>query len=226
MNKLIGTFLIISVMFSVAAAQTSENDKFFNDAYIKKKMKRALDWQLHHPKHKLYDWTNGAFYAGVFAAYETLADENIYNAIEAMGESNEWKAGPRLHHADDHAICQTYVDMYRISGDDEMIEPFQSTMEEFIATPYETGGIRKITWWWCDALFMGPPAFVKIGITLDKEEYIELSDKLFKETYDLLYDQEEDYMHAILNINSMSRELNQEQRPTVKKYSGHAETAG
>jgi len=192
MNKLIGTFLIISALFSVAAAQTSENDKFFNDAYIKKKMKRALDWQLHHPKHKLYDWTNGAFYAGVFAAYETLADENIYNAIEAMGESNEWKAGPRLHHADDHAICQTYVDMYRISGDDEMIEPFQSTIEEFIATPYETGGIRKITWWWCDALFMGPPAFVKMGVTLDKEEYIKLSDKLFKETYDLLYDQEED----------------------------------
>ncbi len=191
MNKLITTFLTVVLFLSVAEAQTSGDEELFNDAYIKKTMKRALDWQLHHPKHKLYDWTNGAFYAGVFAAYETLDDKNIYNAIEAMGESNEWEPGPRLHHADDHAICQTYVDMYRISGEEKMIEPFHSTVEEFIATPYETGGIRKITWWWCDALFMGPPAFVKLGVTLDNEEYIKLSDKLWKETYDLLYDKEE-----------------------------------
>jgi rhamnogalacturonyl hydrolase YesR len=191
MKKIVVTIIAVAALFSVSVAQTSENEKLFEDSYIKKTMKRALDWQLHHPKHKLYDWTNGAFYAGVFAAYETLENENIYNAIKAMGESNEWKPGPRLHHADDHAICQTYVDMYRISGDKKMIEPFHSTVEEFIATPYETGGIRKITWWWCDALFMGPPAFVKLGITLDEEKYLKLSDKLWQETYDLLYDKEE-----------------------------------
>lgn len=107
-----------------------------------------------------------------------------------MGEANEWKPGPRLHHADDHAICQTYIDMYRISKDRKMIAPFVETMERFMATPYETGEIRPITWWWCDALFMAPPAIVKLGITLNDNKYLELTDKLFKECHDLLYDKE------------------------------------
>ncbi|NQU84667.1 MAG: glycoside hydrolase family 88 protein [Mariniphaga sp.] len=153
-------------------------------------MKKALDWQLENPKHELYDWTNGAFYAGVFAAYETIGSKKIYNAIYEMGEANHWKPGSRLHHADDHAICQTYIDMYRVSGEEKMISPFVETMKKFMVTPYQTGDIRKITWWWCDALFMGPPAFVKLGVTLNEKKYLDLSDKFFKECYNMLYDKD------------------------------------
>jgi len=191
MHKLMITFFAVIFSSGLITAQKAENERLFEDSYIKKTMREALDWQLQHPKHKLWDWTNGAFYAGVFAAYETLEDENIYKAIKAMGEANEWEPGPRLHHADDHAICQTYIDMYRISGDKKMIEPFIETMDKFMETPYETGEIRPITWWWCDALFMGPPAFVKLGITLDDNKYLKLNDKLFRECYNLLYDPEE-----------------------------------
>ncbi len=190
MNRLITTILAITLFCGVAFAQKAGNEKLFKDSYIKKSMKKALDWQLKNPKHKLYDWTNGAFYAGVFAAYETTGSKKIWKAMYEMGEANEWKPGPRLHHADDHAICQAYIDMYRVSGEKKMIQPFIETMDEFIATPYETGGIRKVTWWWCDALFMGPAAFVKLGITLDDDKYLKLNDKLWKECYDLLYDKE------------------------------------
>ena len=72
-----------------------------------------------------------------------------------------------------------------------MIQPFIDIMDKFMATPYETGEIRPVTWWWCDALFMGPAAFIKLGITLKENKYLELNDKLFKECYDLLYDKEE-----------------------------------
>jgi rhamnogalacturonyl hydrolase YesR len=73
-----------------------------------------------------------------------------------------------------------------------MIEPFIKTMDEFIATPYQTGDIRKCTWWWCDALFMAPAAYIKLGVSLKDNKYLELNDKLFKECYDLLYDKEFD----------------------------------
>lgn len=190
MKKILPTLLILVFIAGNVFSQKAGNEKLFKDSHIKKTMKKALAWQLKHPKHKLYDWTNGAFYAGVFAAYETTGSKKIWKAMYEMGEANEWKPGPRLHHADDHAICQTYIDMYRVSGEKKMIEPFIKTMDEFIATPYETKDIRKITWWWCDALFMGPAAFVKLGITLNDDKYIKLNDKLFKETYDLLYDKE------------------------------------
>lgn len=191
MKKLLGIILAVGFFSFVAVAQETGNETYFEHSYIKKSMKKALDWQMHHPKHKLYDWTNGAFYAGIFAAYQTLKNENIYNSIYAMGESNKWEPGPRLHHADDHAICQTYIDMYRISGEQKKIVPFKEQMDKFIATPYETGGIRKITWWWCDALFMAPPALIKLGTTLKDNKYLEVNDKLFRECYDLLYDKEE-----------------------------------
>jgi len=191
MNKLISAFLLIVFLNGSLLAQKAGNEKLFKDKYIKKTMTTALEWQLKNPKHNLYDWTNGAFYAGVFAAYETTGSKKIWKAMYEMGEATEWKPGPRLHHADDHVICQTYIDMYRVSGEKKMIEPFIVTMDKFMVTPYETGEIRPVTWWWCDALFMGPAAFVKLGITLKDNKYLELNDKLFKECYDLLYDKEE-----------------------------------
>jgi rhamnogalacturonyl hydrolase YesR len=191
MNRILSTFLAVSILCGTAFAQQAGNEKLFKDSHIKKTMKKALDWQLKNPNHKLYDWTNGAFYAGVFAAYETTGSKKIWKAMYEMGEANEWKPGPRLQHADDHAICQTYIDMYRVSGEKKMIEPFIETMDKFMVTPYETGEIRPITWWWCDALFMGPAAFVKLGITLKEDKYLKLNDKLFKECYNLLYDKEE-----------------------------------
>jgi len=191
MNKLFSTVLVFIVLSSSLFAQKAGNEKLFKVKTIKKTMTTALDWQLKNPKHELYDWTNGAFYAGVFAAYETTGSKKIWKAMYEMGEATQWKPGPRLHHADDHAICQTYIDMYRVSGEEKMISPFIETMDKFMVTPYETGTIRPVTWWWCDALFMGPAAFVKLGITKKDNKYLELNDKLFKECYDLLYDKEE-----------------------------------
>lgn len=190
MNKLISTFLLLISLSVSLSAQKAGNEKLFKDSYIKKTMTKALDWQLKNPKHELYDWTNGAFYAGVFAAYETTGSKKIWKAMYKMGEANQWKPGPRLHHADDHVICQTYIDMYRVSGDKKMIQPFIETLDKFMETPYETGEIRPITWWWCDALFMAPPALVKLGVTLNDKKYFDLNDKLFKECYNLLYDKE------------------------------------
>jgi len=188
MKKVCSFFLL----FLFAATLNAGNqEKLFKPRKIKKVMKKAAFWQLDNPKHELYDWTNGAFYAGVFAAWETTGSKKLWNAMIDMGEANEWKPGPRLQHADDHAICQTYLDVYRIEKDEKMITPFRETADKIMATPYETGEIRPITWWWCDALFMAPPALVKLGVILDEPKYLEFNDKLFEETYDLLYDKEE-----------------------------------
>ena len=80
-------------------------------------------WQLKNPKHELTDWTNGAFYAGVSAAWETTKSKAIYQAMIDMGEKNGWKPGKRWFHADDIAIRQTYVDVYKVekTGNDTLL---------------------------------------------------------------------------------------------------------
>ncbi|VAW24486.1 Rhamnogalacturonides degradation protein RhiN [hydrothermal vent metagenome] len=198
MRKNILAILILTVVSSPAFSREQANNKIFREAYIIKALKKATSWQLKHPKHRLYDWTNSAFYAGVVAAYETTGSKKIYKALVEMGDANQWKAGPRPFHADDYAICQTYIDVYRIAKDKRMIEPTIEKVDKFMATPYEPYPFQeeikkgdKTVWWWCDALFMGPPSLVKLGITLDNDKYLKLNDKLFKECYDLLYDKEE-----------------------------------
>jgi len=187
------TFTVaILLLFSIQSIAGSPDAKLFKKKYIKQAMTTAAMWQLQHPKHELYDWTNGAFYAGISAAYQTTEDKKLLQAMIDMGEANKWEPGPRLHHADDYAICQTYIDVFRIEKDRKMIQPFIDRMDKFIATPYSGKEYyQPVTWWWCDALFMAPPAYVKFGITLGDNKYLELSDKLFKECYNLLYDNDE-----------------------------------
>jgi unsaturated rhamnogalacturonyl hydrolase len=185
MKKLISLMLLICM-----ALPGFTSEKIFSKKYIKKTMNTAATWQLAHPKHDLTDWTNGAFYAGVMAAWETTRSKDLYKALMAMGEATSWKPGDRLHHADDYAICQTYIDLYRMEKDRKMLQPTIDSINKMSVTPYQTKGIQTICWWWCDALFMAPPALVKLGMTTGNKQYLELNDRLFRETVDLLWSEE------------------------------------
>jgi len=118
-------FLCVIWMICLVAPgfSSGKKDLIFQKDTIKKRMTTAALWQLQHPNHELDDWTNGAFYAGVMAAYETTRSKDLYGAMMKMGETNGWKPGKRLFHADDYAICQTYIDLYRKEKDRKMIQP-------------------------------------------------------------------------------------------------------
>ena len=185
--------LLWAVILFQAGCTTSENEKLFQQEYIQSLMKKVTGWQLNHPKYDLCDWTNGALYAGVFAAWKTTGADEIYKALLDMGEATGWQPCNtwQLARANDVAICQTYVDLYRIEKDEKMIRPFIDTMNVFMSRIFTPTDIYIQKWWWCDALFMEPPAIVKLGVTLNNPEYLNYHDQLFKECYDLLYDPEE-----------------------------------
>lgn len=189
MKKKILAMLLVLGLISNLSAQKSEN--VFEKKFIKARMLKVADWQLKNPKHELYDWTNGAFYAGVFAAYETTKSPEIMKALMEMGEKNNWQIGRRFDHADDIVISQTYVDLYRLKKDRKMIQPTIDAIKKIQTEKSVEAEKHGIIWWWCDALFMAPPTLAKLGKDLNDKTYFELSDKYFAETYDLLYDKEE-----------------------------------
>ena len=193
------SLVLVYILIGMNGFAKNQQDKCFKLKEIKKTMLKAAVWQFANPKHELWDWTNGALYAGVSAAYKTTGDAHYLDAMNKMGEANLWKPGPRLQHADDIAICQTYIDMFRVKNNKAMIQPFIDNMDKFLATPFPVKGIEKITWWWCDALFMAPPALVKLSMTTGDKKYMEKSDELFHETYNLLYDKEEHLFARDLN---------------------------
>lgn len=189
MRKTIALLILISFVFTTA--NKAQGEDVFDKKNIKARMIKVAEWQLKNPKHELFDWTNGAFYAGVFAAYETTKSNEIFKALMEMGEKNNWQIGRRFDHADDIVISQTYIDIYRLKKDRKMIEPTIEAIRKIRTEKSAEAEKNGIIWWWCDALFMAPPTLAKLGKALNDKSYFELNDKFFAETYNRLYDKEE-----------------------------------
>lgn len=187
----------------------------FKPDYIKEVLNRVADWQLAHPKHKQNDWTNAAFYAGMYEAWQITQSKKFYDAMMTVGkDSTEWKPGKHWYHADHIAICQMYIDLYRNERLSKMLEETIKAVNFFMKNPYPTKGtVDIIKWWWCDALFMAPPVLVKLGMTIGDKSYLKYSDKCFRECYDLLYNKNEHLFARDLNYvakgdNKEKREVN------------------
>ena len=184
------SLFLVTACFSFAQSPQKATDIFKAD-YIKKTMLTVTGWQLNNPKHLPTDWTNGAFYAGVVAAYKTTGSATILDSLMALGQRTGWKPGARYDHADDIAISQTYIDVYRINKDRQMIQATIDTIQKMRTVPGNEIKKHGITWWWCDALFMGPPTLAKLGVSLKDPSYFVLNDTLFTQTCNLLYNRQE-----------------------------------
>jgi unsaturated rhamnogalacturonyl hydrolase len=152
-------------------------------------MRKVGDWELERARSYFsQDWTFAALYAGFMAAAKTLPDADYENAMLQVGNKFDWKLGPRLSHADDEAIGQTYLGLYRDYHEARMIQP---TREQFDALMKMPDDPQKPVWWWCDALFMAPPVWARLyGLTKDRS-YLDFMDREWWITSNLLYDPQE-----------------------------------
>jgi rhamnogalacturonyl hydrolase YesR len=185
-------FFVLLMVMSGTQNLSAQQANLFDKAYIKNVLLKAANWQLNHSNGKPENtWTNGAFYTGVFAAYEVTHDASLLDSLMAIGERNNWLPAKRYDHADDYAISQTYIDLYRIKKDRRMIQATIDSLHKMETVPGNEQKKHGITWWWCDALFMAPPTLAKLAKTLHDPSYLVYSDSLFRQTYRLLYNQEE-----------------------------------
>jgi len=185
-------FILLFLLIPISNLALSQSSNIFKASNIKASMLKVSDWQFKHSNGKPENtWTNAAFYAGVVAAYETTKSTTLLDSLMAIGERNNWLPGKRYDHADDIAITQTYIDLYRISKNELMLKASIDSIKKLMLVP---GGEMKrhgITWWWCDALFMAPPTLAKLSKIFNDPSYLVLSDTLFMQCYRLLYNNEE-----------------------------------
>ena len=190
-NCLSAYLTMVIVAFFTTTARSQEKE-LFKSGYIKTALLKVANWQLNHSNTKPENsWTNGAFYTGVFATYQTTGSKALLDSMIAIGERNNWLPGNRYDHADDIVISQTYIDLYRIKKDKRMIQPTIDSILKLKTVPGKEMKNHGITWWWCDALFMAPPTLAKLAKTLGDPSYLVLNDTLFRQTWQLLYNKEE-----------------------------------
>ena len=183
------SFILFVLVFENTEAQSTD---VFKSAYIKTTLLKVSDWQLkNHNTRSSRDWTNAAFYTGVYAAYETTKSIELLDSLMTICERNNWLPGLRYDHADDYAISQTYIDLYRLKKDRRMIQATLDSLQKMKTTPGNEIKKHGISWWWCDALFMAPPTMAKLSKTLKDPAYFVLADTLFRQCYDLLFNKEE-----------------------------------
>ena len=161
-------------------------------------MKRAADWQLAQPpvRPATDDWTYGAFYAGVMALSQVADDPRYHDAMLRMGREHGWQPAKRIYHADDHCVCQTYLELYLQHRDPAMLAPTKERFD-YILEHARTNDLHfKVKgasdrWAWCDALFMAPPAWVRLYDATSDRKYVDFMDREWRATSEFLYDQEE-----------------------------------
>jgi len=129
------------------------------------------------------------FYAGVIALYDTTKDRQYLDAATHWGEQAKWTLhGKDLRFADNQAAAQVYCDLYAVERDLQRIASAKNVFDLQIATP-KAG---RVEWWWCDSLFMAPPALARMSKVTGERKYRDLMNNLFWDSTDFLFDKDED----------------------------------
>jgi rhamnogalacturonyl hydrolase YesR len=160
-------------------------------------MERVADWQLGHPAaHEPTHWARAVGDAGMMALANLSANRRYRDAMVDMGVQSGWRLGPRTYHADDQAVGQTYAELYLQLRQPEMLAPMRAQFDDILANPHEgtllfTEPGNQDRWSWCDALFMGPPAWVRLYAATGDKRYLDHAVTNWWRTSDHLYDKTE-----------------------------------
>lgn len=169
-------------------------------------MIKAMQWQEEHPifAKAPTDWTNGAYYTGVYRANQATQDDVFLKVLKQMAFRNEWKPWERFYHADDLAICSSYLYLNSLGVEGVNLQPTDSIILDHLYKPHEwkegnTNRNQQILWWWCDALFMAPPVLTMYALQKNDVDYLDRMNQYYMETYELLFDQKEKLFARDLN---------------------------
>ncbi|ADW67686.1 glycoside hydrolase family 88/105 protein [Granulicella tundricola] len=157
-------------------------------------IKKVADWQLKEAE-PYFDriWTWSVLYSGFMAASDATGDAKYRDAMTAMSTKYKWELRNRIPNADDQSVGQTYLELYLAGGKNDagMITPMQGDLASVIGLDTLKPGDPRIPWWWCDALFMAPPAWARMYAATGDAKYITYLDAQWQRTSALLYDKDE-----------------------------------
>jgi rhamnogalacturonyl hydrolase YesR len=195
-----GSGLVLALIVRAGLASAAPPAPALTPAVVLSTMERVADWQLAHPASPdPTDWTQAAGYAGMMALAGISESPRFRDAMLRMGEANRWQLGPRPYHADDHCVGQTYAELFRERRDPTMIAPLKERFDWILANPKDDNldfdaaknPDRLDRWSWCDALFMAPPAWLKLWQATGDAAYLDYAVRKWWVTSDYLYDRKE-----------------------------------
>lgn len=162
-------------------------------AQIVKDMERVADWQIANPsKHAVSDWTQAPFFLGLSNLHQITGEAKYREALDGFGKQLNYGPGPRVTHADDHAVLQAWLEDYQLDKDAAKMQPSIDRFEQMTAAlkdkPAASISGGTFVWDWCDALFMSPAVWTHLSALTGDPKYLAWSDREWWTTTDVLYD--------------------------------------
>ena len=186
------------LIFVLLAMQSCKTISKIEKPSIEASMIKAMEWQEANPifAKAPTDWTNGAYYTGVVRAHQTTKNQKYLDALMKMGNRKSWQPWERFFHADDLAICYSYIYLKSIGTDGVNLQPTEAIINDHLNKPHlwkdgTAEGDQKILWWWCDALFMTPPVLSAYSKLVNDQTYLDKMHQYYLQTDSLLFDQDE-----------------------------------
>ncbi|MFS4467462.1 glycoside hydrolase family 88/105 protein [Maribacter sp. 2210JD10-5] len=208
--KVLSLFLIwfglISLSNGAKRTVTTELDKKSKERErILEALYKAADWQLQLPfegkkrwnENKKYDWVFGTFYAGLSDLHTYTNKKKYLDHMLEHGASLNWEPRARPYDANEYAMIQMYADVFEKTGDTSVIDKARFMAKMPLLRYLETDvRFKENTYWqdwwsWCDALFMAPPAFAKLGTVLDQPKYYDYLNEQWWKTSAYLYSEKD-----------------------------------
>lgn len=199
---------VVAVLLSTLTVQAQNIP--FRKAEIKETMKKVADWQIANPnkgaEHGDLSWTNAVLYVGMLDWAELAEREDgnkdYFKWLTRIGSRNGWQPDKRMYHADDIAVSQLFIDLYRKYKNKYMLNPTIARTDWVMKNPptddFKLDYRKPETlerWTWCDALFMAPPVYTKLYVLTGDKKYIKFMNREYKATYDHLFDKEENLFY-------------------------------
>jgi rhamnogalacturonyl hydrolase YesR len=200
----IGTLVFSPVVFRLASqphtpaapASAVNLDRALGRSDVLALMQRVADWQWanvpaassRHPR----GWEVAPFYVGTLALDRLAADRRYQELMVQRAETNQWEPHSRMYHADDHAVIQSYLELYRVRKDPKMLAPSRKRFDDILARPSTVSmdwdaPKSQERWTWCDALFMAPMSWLEMWEVTGERAYLDFMNREWWATTDRLF---------------------------------------
>jgi unsaturated rhamnogalacturonyl hydrolase len=112
-------------------------------------------------------WTRAVYYEGLMALYAIDKKKEYLDYAIDWGTKHKWglRDGIQTRNADNQCCGQTYIDLYLLDKKEERIKDIKASIDIM-------KGTEKVDDWnWIDALQMGMPVFVRLGVIYNDTSY-------------------------------------------------------
>lgn len=166
--KKIAVMLLVIFAFSTQAVEIPSQKETLNtlikvnDYYLKKHPDPYATIPYYSRK-KVYEgniWTRGIYFEGLMALHSIYPDNRYYDYAYQWGDTHKWgmrRDDTTTRNADNYCCSQTYIDLYRLTPEPQMLTKTKANMNMLVNTP------QVDDWTWIDAIQMGMPVLAKMG---------------------------------------------------------------